>query len=159
MLQPYSQSSEVVAKLENSSNYSMFSTTTCCIFFIHGQIMKIFYNLVIVILVLLAISSGVTKVLLMPQDVEFFAEFGFTTPILIIFGAFQLLGGVLLVIRRARIIGSVIVALTFLISAVLLIVMGNLIVAVITLFCVALLGLVIQQSLSRGPVRSNAVNI
>ena len=110
--------------------------------------MKVFINLVVVILVFLAISSGVAKVMLMPQDVEFFAEFGFTSTILITFGAFQLLGGVLLAIPKYRIIGSLIVALTFLISAVILVMAGNMVVAIITLICVALLGVVIKQSRS-----------
>jgi uncharacterized membrane protein YphA (DoxX/SURF4 family) len=108
--------------------------------------MKIFVNLILVILVLLAVSSGITKVLLMPQDVQFFGEFGFTNPALIAFGALQVLGSVLLAIPRSRIWGAALIAVTFLVSAVLLFMGGSLPVAFITMACVVLLGFVAQQS-------------
>jgi hypothetical protein len=41
---------------------------------------------ILAILTLLAVSSGITKILLMPQDVNFFGKFGFSDPILIAFG-------------------------------------------------------------------------
>lgn len=108
--------------------------------------MKIILNIVVVILVLLAVLSGVTKVMLMPQDVEFFGQFGFTDPLLIAFGALQVLGGVLLAIRKFRMIGSLIVAVTFVVSAVVLFMAGSLTVALVTLAFVALLGFVGYQT-------------
>jgi len=53
--------------------------------------MKYFWVAVLVILTFLALSSGVTKVMLMPQDVEFFGKYGFSDPILMLYGAVQLL--------------------------------------------------------------------
>ena len=64
------------------------------------RFMNIFIKAVLVILVLLAISSGITKIFLMPQDVEFFGKYGFTNPILIVYGAVQIIGGVLLILKK-----------------------------------------------------------
>ena len=110
--------------------------------------MKIFLNVILAILVALAVSSGVTKIMLMDQDVEFFGSYGFTNPILIAYGAVQLIGGVLLVLPKTRIIGALVVAVTFLVSAVVLVMAGNVPVAIITLICIALLGVIIKQSLN-----------
>ena len=111
--------------------------------------MKIFYNIIITILIFLAVSSGFTKIILMQQDVAFFAQYGFTNPILIAFGAIQLLGGILLALPKTRVIGAVLVATTFLISAVILIMADNMSIAVITLIFVMLLGLIMKQSMNK----------
>ena len=111
--------------------------------------MKIFFKVVLVILIFLAVSSGITKIMLMPQDVEFFGKYGFTDPILIAYGATQLLGGILLIMSKSRIIGAVLIAITFLISAVVLAMDGNIPVTIITLIFVFLLGFVIKQSLNK----------
>ena len=111
--------------------------------------MKIFTTIVLVILVFLAASSGITKVMLMPQDVEFFGPYGFTDPILIGFGIAQLLGGILLAIPKTRITGAIIVVITFLISAAVLVMAGNMPVAIITLVCTLLLGFIIKQTLNK----------
>lgn len=112
--------------------------------------MKIFFYAVLVIIIFLAASSGVTKIMLMQRDVDFFGQYGFTDPILISFGIAQLLGGVLLAIPKSRVVGAVLVAITFFISAVILLMAGNGVMAVITLVCTVLLGFVIKQSFSHG---------
>lgn len=108
--------------------------------------MRIFYYAVLVILILLAASSGVSKVMLMQQDVDFFGQYGFTNPVLIVFGIVQLLGGVLLAISKTRVVGAIIVAMTFLISAAILAMANNVPMAIVTLICALLLGFVIRQS-------------
>ena len=118
-----------------------------------GYNMRIFYTIILIILVFLAASSGLTKIILRPQDVAFFAQYGFTNPILIAYGAIQLLGGVLLTLSKTRIIGVVLVATTFLISAVILIMAGNMPMAAITLIFVMLLGLIMKQSLDKAAQR------
>lgn len=106
--------------------------------------MKIFFYLVLVVLVLLAITSGITKILLMPQDVEFFGQYGFSNPILIAYGLFQLIGGVLLVIPKSRVIGALLLAITFLISAAVLALSGNIPVTLLTLLFTGLLGFIVK---------------
>lgn len=108
--------------------------------------MKYLFYAILVVLVFLAVSSGIAKIILMQQDVDFFGQYGFTNPILIGFGIVQLVGGVMLVPPRTRVIGASIVAVTFLISAIVLFMAGAVPIALVTLFCTGLLGYVIQQS-------------
>jgi len=114
--------------------------------------MRIFFNVVLTISVFLAISSGITKITLMQQDVEFFGKYGFTNPILLVFGTTQLIGGVLLVLQKFRVIGAIFVAITFLISAILLVMDNNIPVTIITLVCVLLLGFIIRITLTKKTV-------
>lgn len=108
--------------------------------------MKIAFTIILTILTLLAISSGVTKVMLLPQDVDFFGRYGFSNPILIAFGATQLIGGVLLPFNKTRFVGAAIVAITFLFSLVLLVMDGNIAVSVVTFVMTLLLGVVMRRS-------------
>ena len=117
--------------------------------------MKIFHIVSLVILVLLAILSGITKIMLTQQDVEFFAQFGFINPMLIGLGVTQLIGGILLILPKTRIAGALVVAITFLISFIALVMAGNVAVAVITLVFIALLGLIIRQTLNAGMPNSS----
>ena len=106
--------------------------------------MTIFYYLIVGILVLLALSSGISKTLLMPQEVEFFGKYGFTDPILIGYGLLQIIGGVLLAVPKTRISGAILVAVTFLISAVVLGLSGNTPMVIVTLIFTGLLGVLIK---------------
>ena len=113
--------------------------------------MKIVYAIVLILLVLLAISSGVAKITLMQQDVDFFGKYGFSNPMLIAFGATQLIGGVLLSFRNTRFSGATIVAITFFISLLLLLLDGNIPVSIATLVMTLLLGAVMKQSWRGSP--------
>jgi len=108
--------------------------------------MKLASTVVLILLIFLAIASGLAKITLMQQDVDFFGKYGFSKPLLIIFGATQLLGGVLLPFRKTRFFGAAIVATTFVVSLVLLIAEGNIPVSIITLVATLLLGMVMKQS-------------
>jgi len=117
--------------------------------------MKILFYVILIILVFLAVSSGITKIILMQQDVNFFGQFGFTDTILIVYGATQLVGGILLALRKTRVIGAIVVAITFMISAIILAMSGNIPVTIITLICVSLLGFIIKRSFSSGAKQSS----
>ena len=108
--------------------------------------MKVIYTIILVILTFLAISSGITKVLLMQRDVEFFGQYGFSNMILMIYGAVQVIGGFLLPFSKTRFVGAAIVATTFLISLVVLLMDGNMAMSMITLVMTLLLVLVMKQS-------------
>ncbi len=108
--------------------------------------MKIASTIILVLLVFLAVSSGATKIALMPQDVEFFGKYGFSNPTLIGFGATQLTGGILLPFRKTRFAGAAIVAITFLVSLVLLMLDDNLPVSAVTMVALLLLGVVMKKS-------------
>ena len=101
------------------------------------------------ILVFLAVSSGLTKVALMEQDVVFFGKYGFTNPLLIGFGAIQVVGGAMLIFAKTRLIGASLVAVTFAISAVMLFMDSNVPVTMATIVALVFLGLTIKRSLAR----------
>jgi hypothetical protein len=110
--------------------------------------MKFASTIILLLLVFLAISSGIAKIVLMQQEVEFFGKHGFTAPVLIIFGASQLIGGVMLLIEKTRFFGAGIVATTFLVSLVLLLLDGNIPMSIVTAAATLLLGVVMKQSWS-----------
>ncbi len=116
--------------------------------------MKLASTIILVILMFLAISSGVTKIALMQQDVDFFGNYGFTNPILIAFGVIQLIGGVLLAFKNTRFFGAAIVAITFCISLVVLLMEGNIPVSIVTLLAILMLGFVTKQSWNAVPSES-----
>jgi len=108
--------------------------------------MKYFMIAIVAILTFLAVSSGVTKVILMQQDVDFFGKYGFSNTILMLYGAVQLIGGILLPFRRTRFIGAAVVALTFIVSLVVLVLDGNIPVSIITIVATLLAGFVMMRS-------------
>jgi hypothetical protein len=112
--------------------------------------MDIVLKVILAVLVFLAVSSGVTKIMLTPQDVEFFGAYGFSDPILIAYGAAQVVGGVMLIIRRTRFTGAVIVAITFAISAIVLVVAGKIMVAIVTVVAILMLGTISRLGLEKG---------
>ncbi|MFT4729271.1 MAG: hypothetical protein ACI9UN_003788 [Granulosicoccus sp.] len=62
------------------------------------QILKIIWAGILIVLILLAVSSGVTKIMLMQPDASFFGRYGFTNPLMMSFGFTQVLGVVSLVL-------------------------------------------------------------
>lgn len=108
--------------------------------------MKIASVVILVVLIFLAISSGIVKIALLPQEVEFFGKYGFTDPMLMAYGTTQLIGGILLVFKKTRFIGAITVAATFLISLVVLLTEGNIPVSIATIIATVLLGVVAKQS-------------
>ena len=116
--------------------------------------MKIASTIILVILIFLAIFSGATKIALVQADVEFFGKYGFSTPMLIAFGATQLAGGVLMSFPKTRFSGAAIVAITFVVSLVLLLVDGNIPVSIVTFVATLLLGVVMKRSWNSQPTES-----
>ena len=113
--------------------------------------MKIVSTIILILLIFLAISSGVTKVMLMQQDVDFFGKYGFSNPILIVYGLVQILGGASMVFQKTRFVGAAIVAITFLISLAVLLMEGNIPVSIVTVIATLLLGVVMKQSRRTAP--------
>ena len=110
--------------------------------------MKILNKIILFVLVLLAVFSGVSKIMLMPQEVQFFAKYGFNNIILIAFGIIQVIGGLLLLLPKTRIMGAVIIIVAFLISALVLFLSGNLAMVLVTLIFVCLADIVIREKSS-----------
>jgi len=108
--------------------------------------MNIILNVFVAILALLALSSGATKIMLMQNEVDFFGAYGFTNPVLIAYGIVQVIGGILLIVPKSRMYGAAIVAITFLVSAVVLALAGNIPVAIATLAATLVLGVILNQT-------------
>ena len=108
--------------------------------------MKIAFVIVLALLTLLAVFSGMTKVLLMQQDVEFFGRYGFSDSALILFGTAQLIGGISLLFKPTRFVGATVIACTFIVSLALLLMDGNIPVSIVTTVATLLLFVVMKQS-------------
>ena len=108
--------------------------------------MKILSIGIVALLIFLAVSSGITKVLLMQQDVEFFGAYGFTNPILIGYGIMQIVGGLFMLLRKTRFLGAALVAITFAVSLVLLTLEGDIPMSVVTCLVMTLLIVVMKVS-------------
>ena len=108
--------------------------------------MKAVSTIILAVVTLLAVSSGITKILLMQQEVDFFGKYGFSNLMLIIYGLVQLLGGLLLVFARTRFVGAAVVAVSFLVSLAVLLIDGNIPVSIITAVATLWLGAVMKQS-------------
>ena len=108
--------------------------------------MRTAFTILLVLLMLLAISSGVTKIALMQQDVDLFVKHGFSNPILVAFGTIQVIGGLLLLPKQTRFYGAAIVAITFLVSLAVLLMEGDVPVSIATAVATLLLGIVMKQS-------------
>lgn len=101
--------------------------------------MKYVTTVLLCIVIFLAVSSGITKVMLMPQDVEFFGRYGLHGPGLIAFGAVQILAGLALISRRHRFLAAQVVSVTFAASALFLLLDGAIVMAGITLLVICIL--------------------
>ena len=112
--------------------------------------MKIAFSILLVLLPALAVSSGITKITLMPNEVEFFSQYGFSNSMLIASGAVQLVGGILLPWKKTRFAGATVVALTFLVSLAILLMDGNMPVSIVTAIVTILLIVVMKLSWPAG---------
>ena len=99
--------------------------------------MNIISYLVITIVALLSIAAGLAKVLQTPQEMEFLQGAGLSTGLIIVFGIVQILGGLLLAPGKTRMVGAVIAAAAFAVSAALIFVSGNLVFGLVSPLCLA----------------------
>ncbi len=114
--------------------------------------MKIAMTIAAVLIGLLSIAAGAAKIALVPAEVEFLSQFGFTSALTVSFGALQVLGGLLLVIPTTRFYGALIAAIAFALSAALLLVAGNLSFAGVSLVPVILASLIAYKTYSAGRI-------
>lgn len=108
--------------------------------------MKIARTVLAVILGLLSIAAGAAKVTLVPEEAAFLQKFGFTDTLIIAFGLIQLFSGVLLIVPRTRAYGASICCVGFAVSAMLLLIAGNLAFGSVSLLPIVLAGFIAVQS-------------
>ena len=79
----------------------------------------------VVILAMLSVVAGATKVMQAPQELSFFQEAGIATQLLSPFGLMQILGGLISLFPRFRSWGLLVIAAMFGLSAMMILVAGN----------------------------------
>lgn len=108
--------------------------------------MKILRIANLVVLVLLSISSGISKIILLPQEVEFFGGAGYSNTLIIMYGAAQLAGAVLLIFRKARIAGAATMAVTFAISTIVIFANGNVVFGLVSILPILMAGFILTSA-------------
>lgn len=110
--------------------------------------MKILVITIAVLIGLLSIAAGAAKIALVPEEVEFLSQFGFTSVLIVLFGIVQVMAGLLLIIPKTRFHGALVAAFAFALSAILLLIAGNLAFAGVSLVPVILASLIAYHSYS-----------
>jgi hypothetical protein len=100
--------------------------------------MKLVKLLPLLIVILLSLAAGLAKVMLVPQELAFLGDFGFTNSMIILYGIVQILSGVLVIPRKTRIAGSIGAAISFLGSTALILLSGNLVFTVVSFIPIGL---------------------
>ncbi|MEQ1900778.1 MAG: hypothetical protein ABL866_08600 [Devosia sp.] len=79
--------------------------------------MKVARLALFVILVLLSISTGVTKLVQLPAEMQLFQNAGWGVPVILAFGVLQLAGGLMLIWPPSRRYGAVVMIATFAVAS------------------------------------------
>ncbi len=82
--------------------------------------MRMARNVILILLIAMSIAAGAAKILQTPNEAAFFAALGLGLTIMMLFGALQIVAGLLSAIPATRIIGLGLMGLAFLISAVMI---------------------------------------
>ncbi len=107
----------------------------------------------LVVITLLSILAAVPKLIRVPQELDFFAGVGLGPAAVVIFGAIQLIGGVLLIRGKTRRLGAMITAAMFLGSAVMVLASGQWMFGIVSLVPVVLAMLLARSALRLTPSR------
>jgi len=108
--------------------------------------MKIVNILIIAIIALLSIAAGLAKLMQAPAEMEFLQGLGLSSGLIMAFGLVQVVGGVLLAIKKTRMPGAILVTLAFAVSTILIFIGGNTVFGLFSILPVALAGLIIYQA-------------
>lgn len=80
--------------------------------------MKLLKKILLALLILLSLATGITKLIQMPEEMTLFANAGFSTALTLLFGAIQVIGGLLLISAKTRKYGAIIMVITFAIASI-----------------------------------------
>ena len=86
--------------------------------------MKILKYILFGVLVLLSLSTALTKIVRMPEEMALFANAGFPGLLTILFGIVQLGGAIMLFLEKARKLGAIIMTSTYIIATIVVFVNG-----------------------------------
>ena len=107
--------------------------------------MRIFKIIVLILVIGLGISSGAAKIMLIPGEMSFFKGVGFSETLLIIFGSIQLISSSLLIFKKLRNLGAIILSITFCISTVLIFLSGTISFAFFSILPILMIGFIIYE--------------
>ena len=110
--------------------------------------MKIVNIIIVAIIALLSIAAGLAKVMQAPQEMEFLQGLGLSSGLIMAFGLVQIVGGVLLAIKKTRMSGAILVTSAFAVSTALLFMGGNVAFGWFSVIPIALGGLIVYQAAS-----------
>ena len=79
----------------------------------------------LVLLVILAIASAMAKILKLPDELLFFQQAGFNELSLVSFGVIQLVSGLAMTFNKFRASTAIVLALTFLVSTIMIFMAGK----------------------------------
>ena len=111
----------------------------------------------VLLLALLSIAAGTAKVMEIPQEMEFLQSFGFTAEQILAFGVVQIIAGVMMVLFKLRLLGSIIATLAFLASSILLFMNANMLFGAVSLVPLLLTCRVVYQAKKRSRKRSRDI--
>ena len=111
--------------------------------------MKLFTAIILVLLAVLSIAAGIPKLLEMPQEVDLLHNIGFGGLLVPFLGVVQVIGGVLFVWPKARMVGSTLVFAGFAISCLAVFISGNVAFALLSVVP-PVLTVVVTVRVSRG---------
>lgn len=111
-----------------------------------GTELKIFRFLIIAVTAFLSIAAGLAKVMQTQQEMEFLQGAGLSPAFIVVFGLVQIAGGALLVPGKTRMVGAVLAASAFVVSAVLIFISGNLAFGLFSTVPIVLAGVIFYQT-------------
>ena len=106
--------------------------------------MKIFRIALISVITLMGLGAGTAKVLLMHDEIEFFSLAGLGETTLILLGILQLLGAILFIFLKTRKAGGYVLGLTFLLSSLVIFLVGDIVFGLASLLPIALIIIVLR---------------
>ena len=81
-----------------------------------------------IVLALLGVAAGVAKMMQMPQEMAFFRDaLGFSEDLIVAFGALQFFSGLMMVFKKTRLAGSIILGLTLFLSCIVIFMDGKIV--------------------------------
>lgn len=118
--------------------------------------MKVLNIILIALLVLFSIGAGLAKFFQVPQEIDLLQSAGLALIPIMALGILQVVGAVLVLIPRTRIVGCVLIAIALIIPAVLLFIGGNIKLGVLSLLSLILVAAVAYPSIKAKKLASEA---
>ena len=106
--------------------------------------MNRFRTSVWILLALLGVAAGIAKMLQTPQEMTFFqGQMGFSAEAIMAFGLLQFVAGVMLVFKKARLVGAALLGITLLLSSIVIFMAGEIAFAMVSLIPLLMADLVV----------------